>query len=160
MNITEIQLAQIKAYDGFIDNFLNEQKLYAAIKSGDVEAVREILIYNPILSLRTVVSNSVLNYACSYESLEIVELLLGNKFHINGIDEDGDTPLHCAVMHRNLDLVKLLVRRGALIDISNENSETPIIVALKDNNIEIFNFLMEAGAELCIRSKMFHAGNN
>jgi ankyrin repeat protein len=154
MDITETQLAQIKAFDGFIDSFLNEQKLYTAIKKGSAEGVREILLTNPTLPLKAIVSQYPLNYACGYDNLEIVEILLDNKFPINGIDEDGDTPLHCAVMHRNLELVKLLVRRGALIDAKNDRGETPIIIALMDNEIDLFNFLMESGAEICLRSKL------
>jgi hypothetical protein len=79
-----------------------------------------------------------------------------NPRNINVDDQDGNMPLHQAVLHNNLENVKLLVKHKALVVVRNKDNHTPLELAkgLKvlepftqlntKQNQEIIDFLTQA----------------
>jgi ankyrin repeat protein len=75
--------------------------------------------------------------------VEAAEVLLANGTDINAAGEDGDTPLHRALMARAnmVQMVKFLLSRGADPDIRNQYGDAPRDDALKLADPEIVNAL-------------------
>jgi len=69
--------------------------------------------------------------ACFKGNIEKVSECLNRWEDVNLPDDDGDTPLHKAVMNGNQDIIKLLVERGAEPRKSNRYGQTPIDIAEK-----------------------------
>lgn len=156
MTITEVQLDQIKAFDGFINHFLNETKLYAAIKADDIQKVKDLLENDPTLVTKSAISHIPLHYACSYENTDIVKALIDAGFDVNSTDDEGDTPLHYACYHQNLDLAKLLLTiPGIELNARNMYGSTPLQVAFKEHDMHMFDYLLNNGAQLCIRTQAY-----
>ncbi|MEN2998495.1 MAG: ankyrin repeat domain-containing protein [Brevinematia bacterium] len=60
---------------------------------------------------------------------------------VNSRDDDGDTPLHLAVMLNNYEIVKLLVTYGANPYLRNRQGLSPIDIARDKGYEEIYLFL-------------------
>lgn len=69
--------------------------------------------------------------------------LLNQDVGINFI-EDGQTPLHLAVLKGYPDIVRMLVNGGANIDALNEQGKTPIDIALEKRFIRSSEILFKA----------------
>jgi len=65
-----------------------------------------------------------LHWACDRGHLEIVLLLADHGADLNGLSEDGETPLHFACTSERLEIAKLLVERGADISIRDADGKT------------------------------------
>ncbi|KAK7497100.1 hypothetical protein BaRGS_00011630 [Batillaria attramentaria] len=65
-------------------------------------------------------------------------------------DEDGDLPLHIAVVHENEAMVKKLIQLMALagrrVDRYNKQQQTPLHLAIKLSYLPAIQMLLEAGA--------------
>jgi ankyrin repeat protein len=66
-----------------------------------------------------------------------VELLITKGADVNPKEEDGDTPLHCAVWRNGNQkgegepLIALLVAKGADVTARNNKGQTPLAMALE-----------------------------
>ena len=65
----------------------------------------------------------------STNSVELAEAFLDAGAELDGIDPDGATPLHRAVVNGFVDVAVFLIQKGADIDIENEEGKTPIDIA-------------------------------
>jgi len=107
------------------------------ITSGDVESVREALSLSPSLGFqRDKDGMTALHWAADRGELDIIQALLGllgegdvAVSRINAQDEEGNTPLHFAVMTENVEIARALVARGADSSVENEEGESPMMAA-------------------------------
>ncbi|MFZ8865020.1 MAG: ankyrin repeat domain-containing protein [Rickettsiales bacterium] len=75
----------------------------------------------------------------------VVELLSKKQdLDINAVDQDGNTPLHYAVMNNNLQIVDILLQATADPFIKNNKGEDPLSLADSTRNEEIVKLLNEA----------------
>jgi ankyrin repeat protein len=80
------------------------------------------------------------------KSMEINEILKEEEFDINGLNQDGETPLLVAILGNNVNAVKLLLERGADPTIRDENGNTPFhVAAIVDRDCHVLNLLLESG---------------
>ncbi|MBQ2645049.1 ankyrin repeat domain-containing protein [bacterium] len=77
---------------------------------------------------------------------EIMNILLRSGADINGINSEGKTVLHQAVIKNDYDSVKFLIENGANVNIKDQNDNTPIFYAVK--NSDIYTYLIESGAKI------------
>ena len=59
--------------------------------------------------------------------------LLAKGVEIDAADEDGNTPLHLAVLYANPAMIRFLVTRGAALDRANTAGKTPVQLATELN---------------------------
>lgn len=71
-----------------------------------------------------------------------------NIHAIDGFDENGDTPLICAITKKNEDIVAILLQSGANPDQKNINGETPLTISAKSFHANIVTLLIEEGADV------------
>ena len=67
---------------------------------------------------------------------------------VNAVGENGDTPLHAAVIDRDYNIIYFLIKRGADVNAVNRNGDTPLHYALLENDITGVRLLLENGADV------------
>ena len=104
-------------------------------------------------------SFTALHYACYYNQIDMVKLLIGRDANIHVIDQYGNTPLHIACEQGRIDIIKTLLDNGANINFGTELSEgaehyeTPLHTAIEsEDNIskkmKIVTTLVDRGANI------------
>ncbi len=96
---------------------------------------------------------TALHYACYYDEINMVDLLIGEGANIHIMDKYGKTPLHIACQQGNINIIKRLLEYGANINFGTDLSETPLHSAiLSDDNIdkkmEVVTTLLDSGADI------------
>ncbi|MGL4624559.1 MAG: ankyrin repeat domain-containing protein, partial [Culicoidibacterales bacterium] len=77
-----------------------------------------------------------------------VAQFLQTEIDINIINQDGDTPLHLAVMQEDTTILQLLLKAGANIESENEQQETPLFTAIHYHNAKAIGMLLAKGANV------------
>ncbi|AZI26227.1 ankyrin repeat domain-containing protein [Pedobacter sp. G11] len=149
-------------------------QLEEQIESGNLAAVKELLLENPMLAnISTSHNISPLLLACYYKKQDIANVIVEftdnltlfeacavGKFDaatllifqhpnsINEFSEDGFTPLGLACYFGHEDLAKFLMLKGADVNLASKNGFNvfPIHSAVAANNINITKMLLDAGA--------------
>src|SRR5262245_59815515 len=98
-------------------------------------------------------------------SVEGVRALLAmNAALLNARDQDGSTPLHCAVWKGHQQVVAALIEAGAGVNVHNQNDHwgtTPLHAAAHANQAVIAQLLIDHGADVNAtdlegRTPLFH----
>ncbi len=73
----------------------------------------------------------------------------GSHHHnqINKQDQEGNTPLHHAVIKGDKELISELVDQGAVINIKNRLGNTPLHMAIKEGKLSIAKYLIDLHAD-------------
>jgi ankyrin repeat protein len=127
--------------------------LIDAVRSGNLEVVKEILHYGPNLEARDRKGKTALfaagesmNNGEDGESVECVRVLAKAGAKVDARDKDGNTLLHKTYL---VDVQEELLRLGADVNARNHNGETPIFTNM---NTESIPLLLQHGADLTIRN--------
>jgi ankyrin repeat protein len=72
-----------------------------------------------------ITQGSILHYAVAFKPEQFVLALLYFGVAINQEDDQGQTPLHVAVLNRQPSMMKLLLSRGADVNARNSRGSTP-----------------------------------
>lgn len=59
------------------------------------------------------------------DALAAVQFVLDNSANPNVQNDEGDTPLHVALLNDNTKVADLLIQQGADLTITNQDEETP-----------------------------------
>ena len=84
------------------------------------------------------------------------ELLKTQRFLLNVQDEEGNTPMHLAIVHANFDVLELLVDVAltipyqSLVNMRNRRQLTPLLLACKLGECEVCELLLEANADMTL----------
>ena len=63
---------------------------------------------------------------------KVRELLASGRYDVNGVDEDGWTPLHHACVEGQLDMARMLIAEfNADMSIQNSSGAIPLMLAIK-----------------------------
>lgn len=91
---------------------------------------------------------SILHYACLYNDINLVEILLDSGIDINIKDKQGNTPLFSVAQNsKGLVVAKLLLQREANIHAKNDITGcTALHIAAEYANLEIAELLLDSGA--------------
>ncbi|MCR5261878.1 MAG: ankyrin repeat domain-containing protein [Candidatus Gastranaerophilales bacterium] len=88
--------------------------------------------------------NTPLFYA--FNKIPLIRVLLRAGADINGLNNDGKTVLHQAVITNNLQSAKFLIENGANVNIKDQNGHTPIFYT--EQNSPLYMLLLESGAKI------------
>jgi ankyrin repeat protein len=107
-----------------------------AIKKGDVEKVKALLLQKPDLvsSKSGLLGATPLETAAYYGQKEIAEVLIANHADVNAKDHLGFTPLMEAAMVGSKDVAQVLLVNGADVNAKNKSGETALWLANNGNH--------------------------
>lgn len=126
-------------------------ELFKAIKSKDVEKVKQILssksinLDPPRMAYEV---NKPLGFAAAYGNLEIVKLLLEKGADINGKTAYGDSPLIKAAERKNNEIVEFLLSEGADVNQPNDFGKTVFIAWSAFGDLEHVKLALSYGAKV------------
>ncbi|XP_034752396.1 histone-lysine N-methyltransferase EHMT1 isoform X2 [Etheostoma cragini] len=90
-----------------------------------VDQVKLLLSKGADISIRDKEENICLHWAAFSGSVEIAELLLNARCHLQAVNIHGDSPLHIAARENRLECVTLFLTQGADVFLKNREGETP-----------------------------------
>src|SRR5207244_11484940 len=99
-----------------------KKELFEAIKSNDVEKVKQIIEEERINTNEIYDEDKFtpLHIAVVYNQLEIIKKLLKSGANPNAEDSEGNTPLHFTAEQNNLETLRLLIEHGGNVNAVNE----------------------------------------
>ena len=105
-----------------------DAEIFTSVRAGSTENVKRLLSLQKASARDTTEFGiSLLHSASNSRNLELVRLLIQEGADVNAQDEDGDSPLHSAMMRPdNYDVARTLIESGA--DVSNRavDGKTPL----------------------------------
>lgn len=124
----------------------------ASIRAGDVR-----LCANQASTAQRdrLVLHMAINAGCS---AAIINQVIDAGIDVNATNEDGQTPLHLAVLNKSYDKIPILIAAGAEVDAVDElNNSTPLHLACKYRDIQAAAHLLDAGADVHAKEKYGHS---
>lgn len=130
-----------------------ESPLHFAVSNGTIDTL-QVLVAN---GAETFVMNedglTPLISAIFLDKTEMIDLLYKSSPEVNyRSNNNGNTPLHFAVMREDLLSVEKLLKRGALVDALNKEGLTPLCKAALRNCANIIKLLIKNGANMNFKS--------
>ena len=119
-----------------------------AIKNGDLDLVKELLMNNDGLLEVNTVFGSWLHIAASYGKIDIANYLIdcGIDVNRNG-DISGGNPIRSAAENGQIDMIELLYHSGTVFDVS-EATKNPLFGAIYGGHYNVVQFLVEHGIDI------------
>jgi hypothetical protein len=106
-------------------------RLVEAVRSGNLQQVREILTPDTNIEDRDDEGTTLLMAATAASHVGIVKLLVERGADVNARNKAGMTPLHMSAAVRHLDGLAYLLQRGADINAVDEEGNTVLMVAAR-----------------------------
>ncbi|MGC2310579.1 MAG: ankyrin repeat domain-containing protein [Candidatus Babeliaceae bacterium] len=78
-------------------------------------------------------------------NIESLQPFIDQGIDLNVPDQEGNTPLHKAVLIQRPDIVALLLKNNAQKNVSNKAEQTPLVLAIHNKNKAIFDLLYNRG---------------
>jgi ankyrin repeat protein len=120
----------------------DETPLAAAVRTGQLKAVRALLAHGADLGFTSGNGQSLLSIAARHGHEELVRLLLDRKLDPNG-GVPADWPLRTAASAGHLEIVRLLVARGADVKGRRRDGSPVLTYPIGAWKAEIVTFLLE-----------------
>ena len=131
-----------------------ETPLHAAVRGGDLAAVRAILRAGASQSPANKQGVTPLHLAAQNDAQGIVEALVATGANVEVRDEFGCTPLHDAARRGSVSVVSLLLKSGAKPQPADNSGSTPLHRAARAGRVDVLKLLLSAGASSTARNSM------
>jgi ankyrin repeat protein len=120
--------------------------LLAAVKAGDHDIVRTLLMRTPDLNAPEADGTTLLHWAVRSDDLDTVEQLLRAGARADAVNRYGMTPLGLAATNGNAAVIERLFGAGASIDTELPAGETVLMTAARTGRPEAIRVLLAHGA--------------
>lgn len=130
--------------DANYKNNENMNALHLAVLKKDVTMVKMVIRYIKNIDARTNGGSTALHYACNFQLLEIVKILLDHGASQDIIELEYDFyPIFYAVVQNNIGITKLLIDHGANPNQQDYVGNTIIHYAIMNAHTEILDYIMD-----------------
>ncbi|RRC98049.1 ankyrin repeat domain-containing protein [Amphritea balenae] len=131
---------------------VNVESIAKKIIDGEIGNADEFVKEGGRVGLRTSFGVSMLFVSSVAGNEELVEYLLSQNADVNGVNNDGASPLYAAVQLGRLKIVQLLLSANARVNINIKGHAhpTPLHLAVINHFYEIAELLVIAGADVNI----------
>lgn len=117
--------------------------LQLAVLKKDITMVKMLIKYVKNIDAITLNGSTALHYACNFELIEIVKILLENGANQNIIEFEYDfCPIFYPVVQNNVEITKLLINHKANPNHQDYNGNTIVHYAIINNHIEILDYIL------------------
>ncbi len=132
-----------------------ESSLIEAVKAGNREAVRALLVQPTVLTQVDGDGTTALHWAARADDLETVRLLLGAGADPHAATRHGITPLSLAAMNGSLPVTNALLGAGADPNVALPEGETVLMTAARTGRADVVAALIDHGADVHPREHWF-----
>jgi ankyrin repeat protein len=116
------------------------EDFFAAVRKGDVTAVRAFLDKGVNVNSKTRYGATALSFACDRENVEMVKLLIDRGADVNVKDTFyGEVPIGWALSKKNAAIVKLLLDKGAT------GVERALSTGVQEGDMDLVKVALEKG---------------
>lgn len=120
------------------------QRLQSAIKSGDIQTVKQLIDQNPHLVAEADKSDVAPVFeAVSSGQSAIAELLVQSGASTTYQDKSGSTALHLAITGGHISLAEALIRSGTPVNQADHEGVTPLMLAARKGHPSIAQLLID-----------------
>ena len=128
-----------------------QSQVAAAVKRGDIAAVRALIQKKADVNAREVDGSTALHWAVDRDDLEAADLLIGAGANVRAATREEVTPLAMACLHGSLPMVEQLLRAGADPRERGPNGETTLMFAARNGRVDLIKRLVAAGVDVNAR---------
>jgi ankyrin repeat protein len=128
----------------------SDQRLVAAAKEQDLQAVRALLKADADVNTRRADGATALLWAAHWDELEMADLLLRAGADVNAAENRGVTPLALACENRSAPMVVKLLASGARPNVAQKSGVTPLMTAARTGDLNVVKALLAHGADLSV----------
>ena len=125
-----------------------DDRLAAAVKSGDTAAVRALLTRRADVNAAGPDGTTALHLAAEADNVEVVELLLRAGANARAANRYGATPLWLAAVNGNATVIERLLKAGADANGVESQGETVLMAAARTGRIDAVNVLLAQRADV------------
>ncbi|XP_058457010.1 serine/threonine-protein phosphatase 6 regulatory ankyrin repeat subunit A-like [Malaya genurostris] len=133
-----------------IESLINQQKMFAAAESGNVEEVINCLKIGADEDGRDFKNWNMFHYAAKGNSSNIFKKFETNKSMQQSEDTEGNQPIHIAARYGNLEIIELLMKDTTVenLNLMNKDGMTPLHFAALNGYTEVVKILLNNGANI------------
>jgi ankyrin repeat protein len=116
--------------------------IFVACESGDLAAVRDLVVADPkIVYARNYWESVPLHSAARNGRLEVAKFLVGKGADIHATNKQRTTPLHSASWYGHLSVAEFLVAEGANVNAKDIDGWTPLHSAARYGKLDVVMYL-------------------
>ncbi|KAK2714306.1 hypothetical protein QYM36_008760 [Artemia franciscana] len=134
-------------YDQNIDIITNQEKMFAALKEGNLEDLKICLRKGADINGRSINSTTSLHFAAQGPSVEVLKFVADQHVDVNIKDLNGQNALHVAAGHGKKNIVEFLIRKkGVHFDDPDNNGKTALHAAAENGYKDAAEVLLKNNA--------------
>ncbi|XP_044729948.1 serine/threonine-protein phosphatase 6 regulatory ankyrin repeat subunit B-like [Chrysoperla carnea] len=93
-------------------------------------------------------NRTALHWAAWSGNIDVVKFLLSvDGVEVNAVEDQGDLPIHYAVVNKHLEVIKLLIEHGSELN-KRGDLGLPLCMAVRDGDLNIIKVLVDGGADV------------
>ena len=139
---------------------LSHLSLIDACERNDTTSAKILIDNKAILNIQNKNGETALHFACWYNNIELVNILIapknGIKANLNIQNEDGQTCLHWACYRNYTEIAEILITPksgiGANLDIQDKEGHSPLMNACAHGNKKLVKMLIDNKAKLDLQN--------
>ena len=139
-----------------VSKISKQTPLHSASEKGQIEVIKELLKYNPLLDVKDTNNKTPLYYAFTFGfsgHMDVVKLLVKSGADINNVSMQ-QTILHIAASKRDDVFTTFLLENGAIVDIKDRKGKTALHVAVESENVKNVLKLLQHGANVDLQDNL------
>ncbi len=123
------------------------RSLIEAVKTGDTETVRTLLLRGTDVNARAVDGATALHWAAHRDDLGVADLLIDAGANAEATNRYGVAPLALACLNGNAAMIERLLNAGADPNATQPGGETALMTAARTGVVEAVQVLLARGAD-------------
>jgi len=121
-----------------------------------LKEITSVLCSRTNANMQTKDGVTALMEACSYNQLEVVQVLLASGCDINHTTNKQMNALMLATVKGHTDVVRYLLDHNASLHTSDQLGNTALMLAVQHGHLQIIQLLLEKGAAVCAQNSQGH----
>jgi len=128
------------------------QSIFRTACSGNIERLDSLLV-NTTIDLEDERGRSLLHWAVACKKKEIFDLLINKGIELNGVDHQGQTPLHVTVQYNNTEYLGYLIELQTTDDWQSLYGASLLQLAVLNRNKVLTERLITSGVDIDIKNE-------